>query len=1322
MYKYGANDFIEFTNVTVAEMRSVANPFATLLGNGVSDDKSVVTEAKEGINGAALKSHKLQSPTPSRLPRTGSDKENDGAAKSASTATNSRKSTTNGNGPTKTPNKIPLEANNPEIATSSNKPKNKPETSVPPPLAPPAVLSRDEELKALAKQIEELTGSKISADAILALASKKKDNKTAEASGGSSGNCSKFKDRFSVGVMMGGNRSSSSNNNNTSSSSSNNNSKSSSGRSRLSSAGRESLDMRDFDLEEVKKHRMSLMAGTQPMPLPLPLDSPSSSSPRMGGISEVQQQQQQQQQQQGTACSTMSSAASIDSFTAITTATTDCNLLEFLSVGVDRRILAGTDMPDMRCRRQAVQVLNVFPTAQPLIENIADYCFPEGGAALELLTQDEAVRYSRTCRDSVHVLHFSDAKGKPTYGTVLTVREVYPTSFTKPVRSLMAGTSTSTTSSNGSRQDDENSHLVAFLLILQKRRRAAVAIQRFLAKRTAAMRVRVAFAAAKSKVENRMGSVVMEAMSRAKQDQTKQQQQQMGEAPRFADKKSIYHGITFVKKGGEDKEEEEKDKGAPQAQTQGHGQGGSTMAAMWSKWATARSTPFTSASSAKSSATTQQDTTAATTEGEDEDDEGDNLTPSLSLPLQHQQQQQHDHNHVSGRQAVTQALKLGQSRIFDNVEGLYEFFSDDEDSVSLTSGADRVRSRTESSIPEDGDSSIGLCREPSPAASASACASPLVQQQPKAPRHEYNTSAADSIRYYVATERAYCVLHDKPHHAAMTKVLIAIASKESLGLSSHDGLGLGNFGGAGGREVLREREEEVKARIVATARVATGRKQLQQQQKQEDDTAERDRAISTAVGCDTASMGGSIAAENKLACDILFAARTSRRSAFLRYIQSLPLSRVRGAIRGGRGGGGGGGAVKVSFPSYTTRSFQISASDRNSSCKNSSSAVNGAEDWMTATLFSVLPAEAVMQVLSVILMERSVVLYSSDAGLVTTIARALLGLMAPFTFAGAFVPLLPPTAREIMQAPVPFVVGTTVMPHLEREVSPQAIVLYIDDYLQTSSSSLADEGGVGDGGASPGLCRTKRYLHIPSGDTNTSSNTNSWPMGGDAFAQQATLDEDIAGASDPSLTSGGQRLCARIRQLAAQLRVGGNNSNNNASRAARSRDESVLSVRGAALQMVTFSLGMTRQERESVAGLRAAVMTHTREVLGDLVSGSSSCESATDAAAGGLAVATAHTNHYDEQQEGYSWARYGVLSADREEDFTFYPDWFLDQHRRKLRFLSAACTSQYFLAYVDELHLSDIKRTRAKRLLREWLAYRLALRAMKKEKKGEEKE
>ena len=40
----------------------------------------------------------------------------------------------------------------------------------------------------------------------------------------------------------------------------------------------------------------------------------------------------------------------------------------------------------------------------------------------------------------------------------------------------------------------------------------------------------------------------------------------------------------------------------------------------------------------------------------------------------------------------------------------------------------------------------------------------------------------------------------------------------------------------------------------------------------------------------------------------------------------------------------------------------------------------------------------------------------------------LLALMAPFKWAGAFVPLLPLNGKEIMQAPVPFVVGTTSTP------------------------------------------------------------------------------------------------------------------------------------------------------------------------------------------------------------------------------------------------------------------------------------------------------
>ena len=89
--------------------------------------------------------------------------------------------------------------------------------------------------------------------------------------------------------------------------------------------------------------------------------------------------------------------------------------------------------------------------------------------------------------------------------------------------------------------------------------------------------------------------------------------------------------------------------------------------------------------------------------------------------------------------------------------------------------------------------------------------------------------------------------------------------------------------------------------------------------------------------------------------------------------------------------------------------------------------------------------------------------------LVTT---ALTLLLKPFAWAGILVPILPDNARQVMEAPVPFIVGTVKSP-LSIEITPSAAVLHLDDFLELdeeveSGSGLgsgrgSDEGGLGAG-------------------------------------------------------------------------------------------------------------------------------------------------------------------------------------------------------------------------------------------------------------------
>ena len=181
---------------------------------------------------------------------------------------------------------------------------------------------------------------------------------------------------------------------------------------------------------------------------------------------------------------------------------------------------------------------------------------------------------------------------------------------------------------------------------------------------------------------------------------------------------------------------------------------------------------------------------------------------------------------------------------------------------------------------------------------------------------------------------------------------------------------------------------------------------------------------------------------------------------------------------------------------------------------------------------------------------------------------------------------------------------------------------------------------------------------------------------------------DMAAVSDPSLSTGGQSLCSNVRNAAGCLR----------------RDNLMttrLTLQEASLQMMSFCMSMTREEKSAVHSLRETMGAFTREILGDL-------------------VVDYHYSHpllvkegrvtIDERQEGYSWAKYGVMGDGHEHDFTFYPEWFLDQHRQKLRFLSAACTSQYFLSFVDNLRLYELHRSRCKALISHWLWRRMRRR------------
>jgi hypothetical protein len=88
-----------------------------------------------------------------------------------------------------------------------------------------------------------------------------------------------------------------------------------------------------------------------------------------------------------------------------------------------------------------------------------------------------------------------------------------------------------------------------------------------------------------------------------------------------------------------------------------------------------------------------------------------------------------------------------------------------------------------------------------------------------------------------------------------------------------------------------------------------------------------------------------------------------------------------------------------------------------------------------------------MYLLNNLMLEKSVIVYGSNISLVSALTAAIVQLLRPFTWEGVYIPIIPANAIEILEAPVPFVVGTNI-PFELQNISPAANVLYVDEVLR----------------------------------------------------------------------------------------------------------------------------------------------------------------------------------------------------------------------------------------------------------------------------------
>ncbi|XP_022991951.1 uncharacterized protein LOC111488447 isoform X1 [Cucurbita maxima] len=106
--------------------------------------------------------------------------------------------------------------------------------------------------------------------------------------------------------------------------------------------------------------------------------------------------------------------------------------------------------------------------------------------------------------------------------------------------------------------------------------------------------------------------------------------------------------------------------------------------------------------------------------------------------------------------------------------------------------------------------------------------------------------------------------------------------------------------------------------------------------------------------------------------------------------------------------------------------------------------------WTTATLCRALSLETVLQLVAVILLEKQVIVVCPNLGLLSATVLSLVPMICPFQWQSLFLPVLPGKMFDLLDAPVPFIVGTLNRPtDVKMKTSNLVIVDVLKDQVKT---------------------------------------------------------------------------------------------------------------------------------------------------------------------------------------------------------------------------------------------------------------------------------
>jgi hypothetical protein len=128
----------------------------------------------------------------------------------------------------------------------------------------------------------------------------------------------------------------------------------------------------------------------------------------------------------------------------------------------------------------------------------------------------------------------------------------------------------------------------------------------------------------------------------------------------------------------------------------------------------------------------------------------------------------------------------------------------------------------------------------------------------------------------------------------------------------------------------------------------------------------------------------------------------------------------------------GSSSITINYPTYSAAPSRVDLP------------LVALEDWTCAVLFSRVSADVVVKIVNLLLLEQSLVIVGEDLGLVSAIGTGLISLLAPFRWDNPFVPSLPAGLADVLQSPVPYIVGIAADPEFDpTHATPHAAVLHL---------------------------------------------------------------------------------------------------------------------------------------------------------------------------------------------------------------------------------------------------------------------------------------